>query len=144
MCTFVLHDRSPNRPLALCVLPAKLHLQPSSTSSSIFPARVQVNEHCSQTNHPHPPPSRTGSNRAGTVQQPSPATKSTFGLCPLCRECHVDPQEALELEYPGQLAGWLSLMAICVLLTPRCLREALLQSSGLSETSARSFPQGQA
>lgn len=39
--------------------------------------------------------------------------------------------------------SWLSLTAISVL-TPRCLREALLQSSSLSETSARSFPQGQA
>lgn len=143
MCTFVPHDRSPNRTPAHCVLPGKLQLQPSFRSSSIFPACVQVNERCSQTNHPHPPPSRTGSNKAGTAWQPSPATKSTFGLYPLCRECHLDPQEALELEYPGQLADRLSLTAINVL-TPRCLREALLQSSSLSETSARSFPEGQA
>lgn len=87
MCTFVPHDRSSNRTPALCLLPGKLHLQPGFRSSSTFPACVQVNEHCSQTIPPQPPPSRTGSNRAGTAGQPNPATKSTFVLYPLCREC---------------------------------------------------------
>lgn len=98
MCTFVPHDRSSNR------TPGEAASAAQPQTSIHLPACIQVNEHCSQTIHPHPPPSRTGSNRAGTAWQPSPATKSTFGLYPLCRECHLDPQEALELEYAGQLA----------------------------------------
>lgn len=49
--------------------------------------------------------------------------------CTHCAENAIwIPQEALELERAGQLADWLSLTAIGVL-TPRCLGEALLQSS---------------
>lgn len=87
--------------------------------------------------------------RAGTAQQPSPGTEPTFGFYTICRECCLNPPEALELEntrnIARQLADWLSLMAISTFMQSKVVfKGSLAAELKLSETSASSIPEGQA
>lgn len=94
-------------------------------------------------------PSGQVETRAGTVQQPSPGTKPTFGFYTMCRQCRLDPREALELENTRntarQPADWLALTAIGTFTQSKVVFEGSLAAElKLSKTSARSSPECQA